>query len=305
MTTIAETAFSGAVSGVVGVTGYYPFDVIRCRQQANITSRMSMFRTAKTMVQNNGTRVLFKGMCAQLFWNVPAQGTYFTVYEKSKEYIKPHVRPGSALVEGLAGALATTAGFAFWTPMDTICQRCQATDNFHNTGRNIFSKIWAREGIRGLYAGFFPSLLVEIPMVSAFWIIYERLKRPLRPYLRSEEMTVASSSAIAAIIATWITNPVDIIRTHIQLSGPGGPKELRRAKAERTGFRVASEILRQHGVCRLFRVGVLARCFVSVPDFVLGVSVFECVKRWMMEGDLTLNEDLDGEPASTPAAYAL
>merc|ERR1719150_1706033 len=256
------------------------------------------------MVQNNGTLVLWKGVSVQMLWNVPAQGTYFTVYEKSKEYIMPHVRPGSALVEGLAGALATTAGFAFWTPMDTICQRCQVTDNFHNTGRTIFSKIWAREGIRGLYAGFFMSLLVEIPMVSAFWIIYERLKRPLKPYLRSEEMTVAGSSAIAAIIATWITNPVDIIRTHIQLSGPGGPKELRRAKAERSGIRVASEILRQHSVLRLFRVGVLARCFVSVPDFVLGVSVFEFVKRWMMDGQVSLNEDLE-ESAQTPAAYVL
>jgi len=301
---LAETAFSGAVSGAVGVAGYYPFDVIRCRQQADITSRTGMLRTVQTMVSNSGPRVLFKGISAQILWNVPAQGTYFTVYEKSKEYIKPHVRPGSALVEGIAGALATTAGFAFWTPMDTICQRCQATDSFHNTGRQIFSKIWAREGIRGLYSGFFTSLLVEIPMVSAFWIIYERLKRPLRPYLGSDSMTVAGSSAIAAIIATWITNPVDVIRTHIQLSGPGGPKELRRAKAERSGLRMASEIFRQHGVTRLFRVGVLARCCVSVPDFVLGVSVFECVKRWLMEGELTLAAE-DDTPSSSPAAFVL
>merc|ERR1719273_1432293 len=100
-------------------------------------------------------------------------------------------------------------------------------------------------------------------MVSTFFIVYERLKQPLRPYIKSEEATVAAAASLGAVFATWITNPVDVIRTQIQLSGPGGPKELRRTASERTGLRVASDIMRQNSVPRLFRVGVLARCFVS------------------------------------------
>jgi len=275
--TLGETALSGGVSGLISVTIPYPLDTIRCRQQANIASRTSMCHVARTLLHQSGPRVLYKGLTTQLCFYGPAQALYFCTYETTSSIFKKQLPKDSILVEGLAGACATVAGFTLWTPMDILCQRCQTSNNFQKTGRHIFKTILANEGFRGLYVGFGTSLFAEIPMISVFWILYERLKLMTKPHFKSEWESVSFSSFLAAAVATWLTNPIDVVKTQFQLSGSGGPRELRNVE-QKSAWRYAREVIKKHSMRRLFCAGITARLLAVVPEFVISVNCFELIR---------------------------
>jgi len=261
------------------VTIPYPLDTIRCRQQANIASRTSVCRVAMTLLHQSGPRVLYKGLTTQLCFYAPAQALYFCTYESSSSIFKKHLSKDSILVEGLAGACATVAGFTLWTPMDVICQRCQTSNSFQNTGWRICKQIFANEGCRGFYVGYGTSLLAEIPMISVFWILYERLKLVTRPHFGSEWQSVSFSSVLACTVAAWLTNPIDVVRTQLQLSGSGGPQALRNIK-QKTAWGYARDIIKQHSMRRLFSAGLTARLLAVVPEFAISVNCFELTKKF-------------------------
>jgi len=285
--TLGETAISGGVSGLISVAIPYPLDTIRCRQQANIASRTSMCHVAKTLLHQSGPRVLYKGLTTQLCFYGPAQALYFCTYERTSSIFKKQLPKDSILVEGLAGACATTAGFTLWTPMDVLCQRCQTSNNFQKTGWHICKTILANEGVRGLYVGYGTSLLAEIPMISVFWILYERLKIVTRPHFESEWKSVSFSSFLAATVATWLTNPIDVVKTQLQLSGSGGPQELRNVE-QKSALRYAQEVIKKHSMRRLFCAGITARLLTVVPEFVISVNCFELI-RGLFCGELSIS----------------
>jgi len=284
--TLGETAFSGGVSGLISVAIPYPLDTIRCRQQANIASRTSMCRVARTLLEQSGPRVLYKGITTQLCFYGPAQALYFCTYERTSSIFKKQLPKDSILVEGLAGACATVAGFTLWTPMDIICQRCQTSNSFQKTGWHICKKILANEGSRGFYVGFGTSLLAEIPMISVFWIIYERLKVVTKLHFRSEWGSVTFSSFIASTVATWLTNPIDVVKTQLQLSGAGGPQALRNVE-QKPAWVYARGVIKKHSLRRLFCAGITARLLTVVPEFVISVNCFELI-RSVFSGELSI-----------------
>jgi len=276
--TLGETALSGGVSGLISVAIPYPLDTIRCRQQANIASRTSMCRVARTLLEQSGPRVLYKGITTQLCFHVPAQALYFCTYERTSSLLKKQLPNDSILVEGLAGAWATVAGYTLWTPMDNICQRCQTSNNFQKTGWYIFKQIITNEGCRGFYIGFGTSLLAEIPMVSLFWILYERLKIATKSQFGSEWGSVSFSSLLAGTVATLLSNPIDVVKTQLQLSGSGGPQALRNVE-QQSAWVFARGVIRKHSLRRLVCAGIGARLLTVVPEFVISVNCFEQVKR--------------------------
>jgi len=275
--TLGETALSGGVSGLISVAIPYPLDTIRCRQQANIASRTSMCRVARTLLEQSGPRVLYKGITTQLCFYCPAQALYFCTYERTWSIFKKQLPKDSILVEGLAGACATVAGYTLWNPMDIICQRCQTSNNFEKTGWHICKQIFANEGGRGFYVGFGTSLLAEIPNVAVFWILYERLKIVTKPHFRSELGNVTFSSLLAGTVATWLSNPIDVVKTQLQLSGSGGPQALRNVEKQST-WMYARGVIRKHSLRRLFCAGIGARLLTVVPDYVISINCFELAR---------------------------
>eukprot|EP01063_Lacrimia_lanifica_P022665 TRINITY_DN30197_c0_g1_i1.p1 TRINITY_DN30197_c0_g1~~TRINITY_DN30197_c0_g1_i1.p1 ORF type:complete len:364 (+),score=84.52 TRINITY_DN30197_c0_g1_i1:64-1155(+) len=90
-----------------------------------------------------------------------------------------------------------------------------------NSVRTILSDTFAQEGLRGLYAGFVPTLVMSVPNNVLYFAAYEHLRdrlqadgsvlpdayRPLAP-------VVAGSSA--RCITTAVTSPIENVRTRVQ-----------------------------------------------------------------------------------------
>lgn len=93
--------------------------------------------------------------------------------------------------------------------------------SLYGAGRDILRT----EGVRGLFAGFGATAARDAPYAGLYVLFYEQLKRDLASFTSGggEERRTSSSSinfvsgAVAAGMATTITNPFDAVKTRLQL----------------------------------------------------------------------------------------
>ncbi|XP_017618277.1 mitochondrial carnitine/acylcarnitine carrier-like protein [Gossypium arboreum] len=188
--TVGQQVICGAGAGVAVSFLACPTELIKCRLQAQ--SVLADSASAGVLVKyggpmdvarhvlksEGGIRGLFKGMVPTLAREVPGNAVVFGVYEALKQYMAggpdtSKLGRGSFIV---AGGLA---GAAFWLtvyPTDVIKSVIQVDDykNPKYTGSiNAFRRIFASEGLKGLYKGFGPAMARSVPANAACFLAYE------------------------------------------------------------------------------------------------------------------------------------
>ncbi|KAL0349552.1 UNVERIFIED_CONTAM: Folate transporter 1, chloroplastic, partial [Sesamum radiatum] len=145
-----------------------------------------------------------------------------------------------------AGSAAGLATVAFTHPFDVIRTRFQVNDGrlsylptYRNTPHALFT-IARTEGLRGLYAGFYPAVLgstiswVLDTLMDTKWGVYVSNKvleypkfgysKAKQRYLRSrEELSPGlhlASAAEAGGLVCFCTNPIWLVKTRLQLQTP-------------------------------------------------------------------------------------
>lgn len=127
-----------------------------------------------------------------------------------------------------AGAVAGFATVAIMHPLDVVRTRFQVNDgrisnipSYNNTPHALFT-IARSEGLRGLYAGFYPAVLGSSISWGLFFFFYSRAKKR---YSRDEEDKLSpglhlAAAAEAGALVSFCTNPVWLIKTRLQLQNP-------------------------------------------------------------------------------------
>ncbi|KAH7663265.1 solute carrier family 25 (mitochondrial folate transporter) member 32 protein [Dioscorea alata] len=124
-----------------------------------------------------------------------------------------------------AGAVAGFSTVAILHPLDVVRTRFQVNDgrlanlpSYKNTGHAIYT-IARTEGIRGLYAGFFPAVFGSSVSWGLYFFLYARAKS--RYSKGSDEPLSAGyhliSAAEAGSLVCLFTNPIWLVKTRLQL----------------------------------------------------------------------------------------
>lgn len=131
-----------------------------------------------------GVLGLFKGLTPTLLREVPGNAAMFGVYEAVRQMLAggkdiSNLGKGSQI---LAGGVA---GAAFWLsvyPTDVIKSVIQV-DDYHNPKyggtMDAFRKVYAAEGVKGLFRGFTPAMARSIPANAACFLAYELVRESL------------------------------------------------------------------------------------------------------------------------------
>ncbi|XP_047319969.1 folate transporter 1, chloroplastic isoform X2 [Impatiens glandulifera] len=126
-----------------------------------------------------------------------------------------------------AGAAAGLATVAFSHPLDVVRTRFQVSDGrtsilptYRSTPQALFT-IARTEGLRGLYAGFYPAVLGSTVSWGLYFFFYGKAKSR---YLRSREelgpgLHLASAAEAGALVCLF-TNPLWLVKTRLQLQTP-------------------------------------------------------------------------------------
>jgi solute carrier family 25 protein 38 len=132
---------------------------------------------------------------------------------------------GAALTGGLSRGLAAMIS----CPITLVKTRMEYVPSACTTGAAILPQyrntvhalntIAREEGIRGLYRGLGPTILANAPFSALYYTFYTRLQDRLRAVdssLPNPAINFASGT-LAAVAATLMTQPADVVRTRVQL----------------------------------------------------------------------------------------
>jgi len=94
------------------------------------------------------------------------------------------------------------------------CDGIRIIDIIHN----IYVK--SGDGIRGFYKGYLMTLAISLPFNSIIWTLYWKIQSKLEKIISIKYDKIISplSSAISALITSFITQPIDVLKTRLQVS---------------------------------------------------------------------------------------
>lgn len=247
---------AGLCSGLTSSILLQPADLLKTRvQQSHQTA--ALLPTIKTILSSSSPiRALWRGTLPSALRTGFGSALYFTILNALRQGLaqsgspvllagnnnnnsSPNgnanntSKPTSSVLPKLSNSanLATggfarvAAGFVIM-PVTVIKVRYEsdyyAYRSLYGAGRDIVRT----EGARGLFSGFGATAVRDAPYAGLYVLLYEQLKRRLASLSTSDsgDSTQRSSSSInfvsgamAAGLATAITNPFDAVKTRLQL----------------------------------------------------------------------------------------
>lgn len=136
---------------------------------------------------------------------------------------------------GMAGGLAAMSSQMIIVPMDIVSQHqmVMSTKDYHSHGKavDLVRHIRKTEGWKGFYRGFGISLVSSLPTGSIWWATYSGCQEWLttstttlgesKTFL-SRAMGQVFAGSTSAILAVTLTQPLDVLRTRIQVHNQTG-----------------------------------------------------------------------------------
>ncbi|KAF5202907.1 S-adenosylmethionine mitochondrial carrier protein [Thalictrum thalictroides] len=203
-----EGSIAGGAAGGVVETALYPIDTIKTRLQA----------------ARGGGKIILKGLYSGLAGNIagvlPASAIFVGVYEPAKQkLLKVFPENLSAFAHLTAGALGGAASSLVRVPTEVIKQRMQ-TGQF-TSAPNAVRTIVAKEGFRGLYAGYSSFLLRDLPFDAIQFCLYEQLRIGYKLAAKRElnDPENAIIGAFAGALTGAVTTPLDVVKTRLMVQG--------------------------------------------------------------------------------------
>ncbi|RLN34931.1 putative S-adenosylmethionine carrier 2, chloroplastic [Panicum miliaceum] len=229
-----EGAVAGGAAGVVVETTLYPIDTIKTRLQA----------------AQGGSKIQWKGLYDGLGGNIvgvlPASAIFVGVYEPAKRKLLELLPENlSAIAHLTAGAIGGAASSLIRVPTEVVKQRMQMSQ--FKTAPDAVRLIVAKEGIKGLYAGYGSFLLRDLPFDAIQFCIYEQLRIGYRLAAKRDlkDAENAIIGAFAGAITGALTTPLDVMKTRLMIQG--------QAHQYRGFIDCAQTILREEGAGAFFK----------------------------------------------------
>lgn len=301
--------FSGAIAGTVAATVVCPLDVLKTRLQVSSVVQssavgdkyLSTYGALKRIVRHEGVRGLYRGLGPTVAALLPNWGVYFSTYGALKRLFEDATESSDAEAKNdggtgrskkgtnhfahiLAAAGAGAATIVVTNPLWVAKTRLQVQHSRALAGAlpkrapytstiNALTRMTREEGLRGLYSGFGPSL-IGIAHVIIQFPLYESIKADIARQRDVAAGDIAPTdlmiaSAVAKMIASTITYPHEVIRSHMHVHGLGPFRGI---------FTLTANIYRDGGMTAFYR-GCGTNLIRTTPAAAITFTSFELVSR--------------------------
>lgn len=290
-------AVSGSAGSVIAMSAFYPLDTVRSRLQLESPERrkaLSTWRVLRNLIDEEGFNTLYRGLVPVLESLCISNFVYFYTFHSLKALRAGGSTGQSALGDLLLGSLAGVVNVLSTTPFWVVNTRLKMK-GLGQKSRNSHSEVHSNvqydglldglqyiartEGVRGLWAGAMPSLMLVINPAMQF-MVYEALKRRLTAGGTSKTPSAVaffSIGAIAKMIATVLTYPLQLVQT--KLRHGNGDQSLNLPPDVDT-VQMLLIILKRQGVSGLFR-GLEAKLLQTVLTAALMFMAYEKIARFV------------------------
>ncbi|KYQ91678.1 mitochondrial substrate carrier family protein [Tieghemostelium lacteum] len=259
----------------------------------------------KKLYKYEGLKGYYKGFFTSELGYLSSRAIYFGTYEVVKQSLqrwsnKPD-KSDLLYITSLSGATAEICASCIWVPFDLVTQTLQIqgklTEPKYKNGPHVFHSIYKERSIRGLYRGFGATMIRNVPYSGIWWGTYELSKEKLhkcniREYLNLKQrkdqflnvhvddgykvhnedpLVHFISGFTAAVIATTLTNPLDVAKTRLQTGVFESMKNT-------NFYTVIRDTIKKEGVRALWK-GLVPSLLTSAPYSMISIFLYEEVKK--------------------------
>ena len=230
----AHDVVAGAMARAASQGTIHPLDTMKVRMQTGTPAQPPPAGRA-AMTLRRGARELgglYKGVVGAATGAGIIIGAYFAFYSTTKRFLReqaPHMGEGSTAF--VAGATAALGSSVVKVPLAVCIRSVQA-----GVYRNVFhaaESIVGAAGVRGLFTGFVPTILEDVPDMAVKFAVYETLRKlhgkmnEGRPANIAEDLAMGGFAGAAAAAAT---TPLDVVKTIMMCSASSRPSITSAAK---------------------------------------------------------------------------
>ncbi|UJR17967.1 hypothetical protein I4U23_004866 [Adineta vaga] len=266
-----------STSSLVLRTCFHPLAVIKTRLQTQENNSRSASQIRKQIYLHEKIRYGFYRGYSISFCALFFEPVFMTTLEITRTFLKNHrpryisVSQWDTFTSLTSAATAALIQQTFLVPIDVLTQRVMITRScdgirINDVIRNIYSK--SGEGLRGFYKGYFITLSISLPFNSIIWTLYWKIQNQLEKFIPNKYHQIISpiSSTIAAFLTSLITQPLDVLKTRLQVS----PKR-------QSVLKTFLILIERRGFQGLFS-GSLPRACIVIPNSVIMMSLYEIIK---------------------------
>lgn len=274
-----KSFLGGAISSASSCILLQPLDLLKTRiqtaarsisetssHQGSALKSKGLLATTIEVVKKERIFGLWRGLTPSLVRTVPGVGLYFLSLQTFQtSFGWTHLSAYQALVIGALGRCIVGTALL---PVTVVKTRFESTQYFYKNVRGALINIYKQEGYKGLYSGLAATLLRDAPFSGLYLAFYTQAK--LLSLSASTKMTVPVHFACgiaAGILASSVTQPFDLVKTHMQLNPAQNPNFMATVRS----------IVKNFGVIGLF-AGMVPRCLRRTLMAALTWTVYEEMK---------------------------
>ena len=272
-----------------------------CRTASTIAQDQSSgtFRMLRTIFRNEGWAGIYSGLKPTLVMSIPNTVIYLTAYDDISVQLRrmhalntdDHATSSPYMIPLLAGSAARIISSFATAPLELIRTRQASISQEKATSiLEDFRFLTRNGGLTSCYKGLGPLLLRDAPFAAIYFLCLEQFRESLfdksllgqwsrghyldqgmQIPLRLDVMQTFMSGASAALVATILTGPFDVVKTMKQVSNHAtGNND--------NSLSCIKQIFRDEGVKGLWR-GNVSRMIKIVPGHAALITCYEFGKR--------------------------
>ncbi|KAJ1620517.1 mitochondrial carrier domain-containing protein [Pavlovales sp. CCMP2436] len=288
---------AGSASGALQTIAWHPLDLLKTRMQVQDArvGRLPVYNSltdaARTILRSESWRGFFHGLAPNVLGSALAWGLQMSLYAQLKRAASSvsdeQGRPNAS--RNLACSLTAGCLTNFVVhPIFLVKVRMQLqvrpaagvvgtgvagvpeAENAYRHGLHAAQSIVKEEGLRGLYRGFAPSMML-VSHGAILLMSYDQL--------RAVFPSVLAASFMAKVFSTIVTYPTQVLRAVMQQRPQPGTKHV----PYRSVLVTTASLWRQGGV-RAFYRGIFAQMLRTVPQSMAFFSIYEFTLKQMAAG---------------------
>lgn len=266
---LIKSFVAGSLSGTCSTFLFQPLDLVKTRVQSSINvgpRPIGMLTVVSTVVQQERVVGLWRGLVPSISRCVPGIGIYFSTIH----YLKGHFETSKKPLESvLIGASARSVAAITMLPFTVLKTRYESGEFPYKSMTRAVFKIYGTEGLKGLFSGLTATLMRDVPFSGLYFMFYTQFKQMNMGVPDSKlPMFHFTCGVTAGMMASIITQPADVIKTHMQLY----PKKFGRIR------HAVIHVYERDGIDGFWR-GILPRTIRRTLMAALAWTVYEEVSK--------------------------
>lgn len=216
-----KSFFSAFISSGIAKYAGHPLDTIKTRIQIT-GNKVSLRGHFSSILQREGLYGFYKGASSPVLGTAPIMATLFASNDMAKRVLKDTSLPQN-LKEFLPGCWAGFSTLFVVVPADLLKIKKQGLHNRVISYSELVRDIVTKNGILGLYKGFWISFVRLVPQYGIYFYSYDKFQQLFNQYYSPKTQNYANilmqkgiAGGLAGQVCCMIGYPVDLVRTYIQ-----------------------------------------------------------------------------------------